>query len=297
MCAGWVCYAEKTHGEWILPYLSTAKSPQAVAGSLIKGGLLCTSSASYSQSAPTNGKTKEGSCCQHSTSDRSAVQGSECKENGHNSRKSHNSRKRLADAMHMSSRSVYHVAIMPCYDKKLEAARSDLTSQQAANGAIHVDGEPVGGDLLPETDCVLTTGELQELLQERGVSLADCQRVPLDDWVEYLSPQDECTAHTERQEAAEAGCKTSGGLAGEGCECKEGGSSMVKGVRGGSGGYSEYTVKHAALALFGQVCNHLDQILLAVYAVPLAISQHFLGRRCSCVIVVLYVGWRWMCAD
>ena len=27
-CPGWVCYAEKTHGSYILPYISTAKSPQ-----------------------------------------------------------------------------------------------------------------------------------------------------------------------------------------------------------------------------------------------------------------------------
>lgn len=28
-CPGWVCYAEKTHGSYILPYISTTKSPQA----------------------------------------------------------------------------------------------------------------------------------------------------------------------------------------------------------------------------------------------------------------------------
>ena len=22
LCPGWICYAEKTHGEWILPYIS-----------------------------------------------------------------------------------------------------------------------------------------------------------------------------------------------------------------------------------------------------------------------------------
>lgn len=29
-CPGWVCYAEKTHGDAILPYISTAKSPQVL---------------------------------------------------------------------------------------------------------------------------------------------------------------------------------------------------------------------------------------------------------------------------
>ena len=27
-CPGWVCYAEKTHGEYVLPYISTTRSPQ-----------------------------------------------------------------------------------------------------------------------------------------------------------------------------------------------------------------------------------------------------------------------------
>jgi len=35
-CPGWVCYAEKTHGDFLLPYLSKAKSPQQVMGSLVK---------------------------------------------------------------------------------------------------------------------------------------------------------------------------------------------------------------------------------------------------------------------
>lgn len=34
-CPGWVCYAEKTHGE-ILPYVTAAKSPQQMMGSLVK---------------------------------------------------------------------------------------------------------------------------------------------------------------------------------------------------------------------------------------------------------------------
>ncbi|XP_044308547.1 cytosolic iron-sulfur assembly component 3 [Varanus komodoensis] len=36
-CPGWICYAEKTHGSFIIPHLSTAKSPQQVMGSLVKG--------------------------------------------------------------------------------------------------------------------------------------------------------------------------------------------------------------------------------------------------------------------
>jgi iron only hydrogenase large subunit-like protein len=34
-CPGWICYAEKTHGE-LLPYISNVKSPQQVMGTLVK---------------------------------------------------------------------------------------------------------------------------------------------------------------------------------------------------------------------------------------------------------------------
>ncbi len=29
-CPGWVCYAEKTHGDMVLPYISTTRSPQVM---------------------------------------------------------------------------------------------------------------------------------------------------------------------------------------------------------------------------------------------------------------------------
>lgn len=35
-CPGWICYAEKTQGEYIIPYISRVKSPQQILGSLIK---------------------------------------------------------------------------------------------------------------------------------------------------------------------------------------------------------------------------------------------------------------------
>lgn len=69
-CPGWVCYAEKTQGAAVLPYISTAKSPQAVQGSAVK--------------------------------------------------------RWLAPGLGLAPQAVYHCAIMPCYDKKLEAAREDF---------------------------------------------------------------------------------------------------------------------------------------------------------------------------
>ena len=36
LIAGWVCYAKKQHGSYILPYISSVKSPQQSMGAVIK---------------------------------------------------------------------------------------------------------------------------------------------------------------------------------------------------------------------------------------------------------------------
>ncbi|EIW83209.1 iron hydrogenase [Coniophora puteana RWD-64-598 SS2] len=52
---------------------------------------------------------------------------------------------------------VYHVAVMPCYDKKLEASRQDFYSELYATRDV---------------DCVITTGELELLMREKGWDLS-----------------------------------------------------------------------------------------------------------------------------
>ncbi|XP_061066024.1 cytosolic iron-sulfur assembly component 3 isoform X2 [Eubalaena glacialis] len=108
-CPGWICYAEKTHGNVLLPHISTARSPQQVMGSLVKDF--------FSQQ-------------QHLTPDK-----------------------------------IYHVTVMPCYDKKLEASRPDFFSQEHQTRDV---------------DCVITTGEVFKLLEEEGVSLSELEPAPLD---------------------------------------------------------------------------------------------------------------------
>ncbi|NXG09697.1 NARFL factor, partial [Sakesphorus luctuosus] len=108
-CPGWICYAEKTHGSFIIPYISTTKSPQQVMGSLVKG---------Y-----------------------------------------------FAEQQHLTPAQIYHVTVMPCYDKKLEASRPDFFNQQYQTRDV---------------DCVITTGEVLKLLEQAGVSLSDVDPAPLD---------------------------------------------------------------------------------------------------------------------
>jgi iron only hydrogenase large subunit-like protein len=88
-CPGWICYAEKTHGSFVLPYISSVKSPQQVMGSLVKD-YLC---------------------------------------------------RKVLDT---TPDKMYHVCIMPCYDKKLESLRKDFYNE------FH-DSKDV--------DCVLSTSK------------------------------------------------------------------------------------------------------------------------------------------
>lgn len=65
---------------------------------------------------------------------------------------------------------IYHAAVMPCYDKKLEAVREDFVD-----------------DSVPETDCVLATTELQEWLDQISIDVHSIPENPLDQLVSRSS--------------------------------------------------------------------------------------------------------------
>ncbi|XP_075942169.1 cytosolic Fe-S cluster assembly factor narfl [Anarhichas minor] len=150
-CPGWICYAEKTHGEFILPYISTTRSPQQMMGSLVK--------------------------CY------------------------------FAEQQGLSPEQIYHVAVMPCFDKKLEASRSDFYLNEAETR---------------EVDCVITSGEVQKMLEEKNMSLNDVEPAPLDTMFSSVSG-DEFLSHS--------------------------GS--------GSGGYLHHVFTYAAKQLFGEEVKKL----------------------------------------
>lgn len=101
-CPGWICYAEKTHGKWILPHISRVKSAQQIMGSLLKDKL--------------------------------------------------------------KNQQVFHVTLMPCFDKKLEASRSDF---------INNDDEH-------DVDLVITTVEVEQMMVESGIDLTTLPESQLD---------------------------------------------------------------------------------------------------------------------
>ncbi|KAJ3027531.1 UNVERIFIED_CONTAM: hypothetical protein HDU68_003662 [Siphonaria sp. JEL0065] len=109
-CPGWICYAEKTH-DYILPNISTTKSPQQIMGTLLK---------TY-----------------------------------------------FAKLMSLASpASIYHVSVMPCYDKKLEASRADFYNDVYRTRDV---------------DTVITTGEVERMLKEKGVSFLDLPEGSISD--------------------------------------------------------------------------------------------------------------------
>jgi iron only hydrogenase large subunit-like protein len=74
------------------------------------------------------------------------------------------------DDASLSMSSWYHVAIMPCHDKKLEASRKDLAWDSIMN--VQTDG-PDTHPLVPDVDLVITTSELLDLIHELAIKDSD----------------------------------------------------------------------------------------------------------------------------
>ena len=69
---------------------------------------------------------------------------------------------------------IWHVAIMPCFDKKLEASREELTDIYWRPSFAQDPAPPVR-----DVDCVITARELLMLADTRGISFPALPRYPL----------------------------------------------------------------------------------------------------------------------
>ena len=76
----------------------------------------------------------------------------------------------LSRKLGISPDRIWHVAIMPCFDKKLEASREELTD---------VVWEGTGTRGVRDVDCVITSKELLMLADSRRVDFAKLPRAPL----------------------------------------------------------------------------------------------------------------------
>jgi iron only hydrogenase large subunit-like protein len=79
----------------------------------------------------------------------------------------------LSSRLLISPEKVWHVAVMPCFDKKLEASREELTDIYWSDRGKEEKG-------VRDVDCVITTKELLMLADSRGIRFSDLPRVPLN---------------------------------------------------------------------------------------------------------------------
>ncbi|KAL3764469.1 hypothetical protein ACHAW5_000133 [Stephanodiscus triporus] len=165
-------------------------------------------------------------------------------------------------------RSCYHVAIMPCHDKKLEAGRGDFAWEQhallqyghslksdsrseaaASIPSILVDG--VEEDLTKEVDLVVTTGELLEALND-AVAKLKCGPLPTlkSSVAGHSSTVTAIRNLLSRSNVIHDSCllKTAQSSRSEAMESLE----VDTGVHG-SGSYADFIFRHAARDLFGCV--------------------------------------------
>ncbi|TMS15075.1 Cytosolic Fe-S cluster assembly factor narfl [Larimichthys crocea] len=113
----------------------------------------------------------------------------------------------FAEQQGLSPEQIYHVAVMPCFDKKLEASRSDFYLDKSQSR---------------EVDLVITSAEVQKILEEKNVALGDVEPAPLDAMFSHVS-----------------------------------GDEFLSHAGSGSGGYLHHVFTYAAKELFGEDVKEL----------------------------------------
>lgn len=80
----------------------------------------------------------------------------------------------LSQRFHIRPDQIWHLAVMPCFDKKLEASREELTDVYWRPSSSQEPTPPVR-----DVDCVITARELLMLADTRGVSFPSLPQAPI----------------------------------------------------------------------------------------------------------------------
>uniref|UniRef100_A0A8D0FJ09 Nuclear prelamin A recognition factor n=2 Tax=Strigidae TaxID=30459 RepID=A0A8D0FJ09_STROC len=179
-CPGWIRYAERVLTNLVTSHICTAKSPQQIMGSLVKGYFARQQVGNSDLFLPLYSSKKMGYCLLLFMEFTCAL---------------------FCVPQNLSPDKIFHVIVAPCYDKKLEALREDFYT------ALYNS---------QEVDCVLTSGEIVQIMEQKNVSMKDVTEVAVDSLFD---------------------------------EIKEGDVVRHDGKR--SDGYLEHIFKHAAKELFG----------------------------------------------
>ena len=84
----------------------------------------------------------------------------------------------LSKSFDIDPAQIWHLAIMPCFDKKLEASREELTDKYWRPRPPSSSSAPLAP--IRDVDCVITARELLMLAESRGISFPAISRRPLD---------------------------------------------------------------------------------------------------------------------
>ena len=111
----------------------------------------------------------------------------------------------LSQRLNIRPDQIWHVSIMPCFDKKLEASREELTDIYWRPPSATTPAQPVR-----DVDCVITAREVLMLADTRGISFPALPRTPIS---QHAFPDSTLSSFLfpihRRKQASEAG--TSGG--------------------------------------------------------------------------------------
>nr|KMM64857.1 LET1 protein [Coccidioides posadasii RMSCC 3488] len=85
----------------------------------------------------------------------------------------------LSKRLNVPPSRIWHLAIMPCFDKKLEASRQELTDASWQTTNHDMFASPAMDQPIRDVDCVITSRELLMLASSRNISLLNLPLTPL----------------------------------------------------------------------------------------------------------------------
>ena len=159
----------------------------------------------------------------------------------------------LSRSLNINPDQIWHLAIMPCFDKKLEASRQELTdlSWQSTSSPAEASKTPSR-----DVDCVITARELLMLADTRGISFPLLPRNPLFSSSEIFFPDETTKEFLFKRKASSQPQKHESGTSGGFLYhilCSQQSmypGSTITSQRGRNADVVDYAVDHEGKALF-----------------------------------------------
>ena len=172
----------------------------------------------------------------------------------------------LSKILHINPDRIFHLAIMPCFDKKLEASREELTDiYWQPEPATHIASREALR--VRDVDCVITAREVLMLAESRRLSFPSLPRKPLPSshqvpfpdakLNDFLFPRNqsrnrEDVLHRQRRQPQTPAAGTSGGYLYQVLLTQQSlyPGSTIRTVRGRNADVVDYTLVHNEEVLF-----------------------------------------------